>query len=182
MGRLFGWSIDVSVPVPDKCVVIGAHHTSGSDFLVAMYLLAATGINMRWVTKDDFFKPGISRLLYAMGGMPVNRRQKSNFVTQIVDMFQQNDVMRLAIMPEGTRKKAEFWRTGFYYIAMGAGVPILFGYADYPRKTVGIGGSLQPTGDIAADFAVIQRFYAHVQARYPQRESVVGLRPAVAGL
>ncbi|NOZ51435.1 MAG: glycerol acyltransferase [Chloroflexi bacterium] len=176
VGSLAGWSIKVSVPIPDKCVIIGAHHTASTDFILAMFLLAGAGVRMRWVTKDDYFKPGLSPFIYAFGGMPVNRRQRSNFVGQMVAQFQQHDVMRLGIMPEGTRKKAPYWKTGFYYIALGAQVPIVFGYADYPSKEVGIGGILMPTGDIIADFATVRRFYANVRGRHPQRMSELTLR------
>lgn len=176
LGRLAGWSININVPIPKKCVVVGAHHTSGTDFFAAMFLFAGAGIKMRWVTKDDFFKPPFSPLLYAMGGMPVNRNARTNFVGQMVEQFRQHDVLRLGIMPEGTRRKASHWKTGFYYIALGAQVPILFGYADYPTKEVGIGGVLLPSGDIAADFVVIRRFYERVQARYPHRVSDITLR------
>jgi len=141
-----------------------------------MFLFAGAGLKMRWVTKDDFFKPPFGSLITALGGMPVNRRISTNFVGQMVEQFQQHDELRLAIMPEGTRRKALRWKTGFYYIALGAQVPILFGYADYPNKEVGIGGSLMPTGDIAADFAVIRQFYEKVDARYPHRVSEIACR------
>lgn len=176
-GRLAGWGVQIDTPIPDKCVIIGAHHTSGADFLALLLLAFGGGVRMRWVGKDVFFRPPFGPLLRAIGGVPVDRSQRNQFVGQMVQLFAQLPRFRLAIAPEGTRQYSTYWKTGFYHIARGAQVPILCGYADYAAKVVGIGPELMPTGDIARDFEVIRAFYAGVQGRYPHRHGIVALAP-----
>ena len=84
----------------------------------------------------------------------------------------------IAILPEGTRRNATYWKTGFYYIALGAGVPIVMGYADYRSKVVGLGPALIPTGDIQADFEPIQAFYAGITGKHPERQGAIQIRLA----
>ena len=100
-------------------------------------------------------------------------------MAQAVEQFQQNERLILAVPPEGTRGKAAGWKTGFYHIAHGAGVPIVLGYLDYRRKVAGLGPAFVPTGDIEADFRVFDEFYAGVTPKYPeQRGPVVPTRVA----
>jgi len=174
--RLIGWRIDVPLTVPDKCVIIGAHHTSGSDFFIALLGLFASNLRFRWVAKDSAFRWPFGWLMRRLGGIPVNRSSRGNFVAQVVDAYHATDFLRIVIAPEGTRSEAGHWKTGFYYIAQGAGVPIMLGYADYQRKVMGIGGRLDPSGDIEADMQMLAGFYANVIPRYPQRRGEVRLR------
>jgi 1-acyl-sn-glycerol-3-phosphate acyltransferase len=116
-----------------------------------------------------------------LGGIPVVRSSRSNFVEQVVAMYNASDRLRIAISPEGTRSEAGYWKTGFYFIAQGAGVPIMLAYVDYPRKLVGIGPQLTPSGDIEADIQVLARFYADKTPRYPQRRGEVRVRPTDSG-
>lgn len=178
IARLIGWRIDVSVPVPAKCVIVGAHHTSGSDFFVTLIFLAASGLKFRWIAKDSAFRWPFGWLMRRMGGIPVVRSSRNNFVDQVVAMFAASDRLRVAISPEGTRSDSGYWRTGFYYIALGAGVPIMLGFADYRHKVVGISSQLAPSGDIEADMAILREFYADITPRYPRRQGEVRLRPA----
>ena len=171
-----GWTVDISVDVPPRCVIIGAHHTSISDVLVAFILMGA-GVDLRFVVKGEAFRWPTRRLFTALHALPVQRHSRSGFVDQMVRAFAEQDVLRLALCPEGTRRAETHWKTGFYHIAVGARVPILFGYADYPRKVVGIGDFLVPTGDIASDFEVIRRFYAGIQGRFPDRQSEICVPP-----
>lgn len=170
-----GWRIRIAQPLPAKCVIVGAHHTSWTDLPVALMLREATRIHFHWAAKDTFFRGPVGRVFRAWGGVPVNRRERTNFVVRAAALFEQYDEFRLAIAPEGTRRRAPYWRTGFYYIARAAGVPIVLGYADYPSKVVGFGPILAPTGDIEADFAQIRRFYATVAGRYPDRHGEVAV-------
>jgi 1-acyl-sn-glycerol-3-phosphate acyltransferase len=170
------WDVDATPPFPEKCVIIGAHHTSATDFLAMLLLTATLGIRLHWVAKDTLFWGPMGRLARALGGIPVNRKKGSNFVERMADLFREQDVLRLGIIPEGTRAKSSYWRTGFYYIALAANVPIVMGFADYGRKTVGLGPSLIPTGDIQADMQVFREFYSNIVARYPHRQGDVKLR------
>jgi 1-acyl-sn-glycerol-3-phosphate acyltransferase len=95
----------------------------------------------------------------------------------MVEAFHVNESLMLAILPEGTRRRATHWKTGFYYIALGAGVPIVLGFADYRRRIVGLGPALHPTGDIEADFAAIRAFYADIIGKHPERQGAIRFRP-----
>ena len=171
-----GWRLDAGQPLPSQCVIIGAPHTSGSDLLVALLARAALGIDFCWAAKDTYFWGPVGWVFRAWGGIPVNRRERTNFVARMAVLFRENEVFRLVIAPEGTRRRAAYWRTGFYYIAQAAQVPIVLGYADYSRKVVGFGPTLVHTGDIEADFAFIRSFYATVMGRYPDRHSEIAIR------
>lgn len=171
-----GWRVEASLPVPDKCVVIGAHHTSGMDFLAMLLLTTTLGVKFHWVAKDTLFRGPMGWFARSLGGIPVNRQRRTDFVERMATMFQEQNVLRLAIIPEGTRRRAPYWKTGFYFIALAANVPIVMGFADYRRKTVGLGPALIPTGDIQADMRVFREFYANVTGRYPHRQSEIRVR------
>ena len=173
-----GWRVDVDLPLPPRCVIIGAHHTSWTDLPAALLAREATGIRFRWAAKDTYFRGPLGWVFRAWGGIPVNRREHTNFVARMAELFSQYDDFKLVIAPEGTRQQAAYWRTGFYYIARAAQVPIVLGYADYPRRVVGCGPILLPTGDVEADFAFIRRFYATITGRFPERHSEIAIRPA----
>lgn len=175
---LAGWRIDAPQPLPARCVIIGAPHTSGTDLLVALAVREALGIRFRWAAKDRYFWGPIGWLMRAWGGVPVNRRERTHFVARMAEHFREDADFKLVIAPEGTRRRAAHWRTGFYYIARAAQAPIVLGYADYRRKVAGWGPMLIPTDDIEADFAFIRAFYATVTGRYPERHSAIALRPA----
>jgi len=130
LARLLGWQIEVPPSVPAKCLIIGAHHTSGSDFFVTMLYLFASNLRFRWIAKDSAFRWPFGWLMRRLGGIPVVRSARSNFVDQIVALYDASDRLRVAISPEGTRSESGYWKTGFYYIAQGAGVPILHVYGD----------------------------------------------------
>lgn len=176
--RLVGWQLDVSTPLPPRCVLVGAHHTSSSDFYLGMLLLWATGIRIRWAAKDTLFWGPLGLIMRGLGGVPINRRQRTGFVSRMAAAMEATDEFRLAILPEGTRRRAEHWKTGFYHIAELARVPIFFAYADYERRVIGWAPGIVPTGDIDADFAVIRAFYAHVRPRYPALRGEVRPKPA----
>lgn len=170
-----GWRTELAEPLPDRCVIIGAHHTTWWDLVLSMLLMGATGLRFRWVAKNSLFRPPLGWLLAALGGMPVQRSARANFVQQMVAAFADGGPLRVALLPEGTRRRVDHWKTGFYYIAHGAGVPVALGFADFSRRVVGLGPVLMPTGDVAADFECYRAFYAGVTARFPDRQGEVRL-------
>lgn len=170
-----GWRADVAEPVPERCVVVGAHHTTWWDLILTLLLMGATGLRFRWVGKESLFRGPLGWLLRALGGMPVQRSARANFVGQMVEAFERGGPLRVAILPEGTRRRVDHWKTGFYYVALGANVPVVLGYADYRRRRVGLGPVLVPSGDIAADFQRYRAFYAGVTARNPALQGDVRL-------
>ena len=178
VARVIGWQVRVEQAPPVKCVVIGAHHTSGWDLLMTLVLMWSAKLKFRWIAKDTLFRWPLAALMRSLGGMPVNRRRNGDFVQSMVEAFHACDELMIAIAPEGTRREAAHWKTGFYYIAMGARVPIIMGYADYKRRIVGLGPVLLPSGDIEADFEVIRSFYANVVGRHPGRQGEIKVQPS----
>lgn len=175
--RLLSWKLDVNSPSVNKYVVVGAPHTSNWDFLYFLLLVHATGIKLNFVAKDSLFHWPLGGVMRRLGGIPVNRRVKNNFVNQMIVEYKCRQQLAITIAPEGTRGKTEYWRTGFYYIALGAKVPIFLGFIDYRNKVIGIGPSLSPSGDIQSDFTFIRKFYATKTGRHPGLQGNVNIRP-----
>lgn len=168
MLKLCGWKLKGEFPALDKYVMIGAPHTSNWDFPITLGLCFAARAKIYWMGKHTLFKGPMGPVMRWLGGVPVMRHQNNSLVQQMVDVFQRSDRLVLAIPPEGTRKAVKEWKTGFYHIACGAGVPIALAYLDYGRKEGGFGPLFQPSGDIAADMPRIQAFYADKQGRHPR--------------
>jgi 1-acyl-sn-glycerol-3-phosphate acyltransferase len=165
----FGWRIAGDVPNLPKLVLIAAPHTSNWDFPLAMAVIFAIGIHVSWMGKHTFVNGPLSPLLRWLGGIPVDRRGAQGVVGQMVDVFNQREQFVLGLAPEGTRKKVTAWKTGFYHIAVGAGVPIVPVTFDYGRRLVRIGAPLYPTGDITADMVHIEAFYQGVVGKNPHQ-------------
>lgn len=176
---LIGWKVSVTEPTPAKCVIVGAFHTSGWDLALTLILKLSTGLPFRFVVKSDLVHGLQGRILRRMGAVPVDRTTSQDFVAQVAAAFAENETFMIAISPEGSRNQEHFWRTGFYYIAHTANVPVVFGYGDYRRKIVGLGPLLWPSGDIEADFEIIRTFYAGVTAKYPENQGDVRTRSQI---
>lgn len=172
-----GWQLVGQIAEHPKCIIIGAHHTSNWDFVYAMLVKFSLGHEFHWIGKAAIFSWPFGGLMRKLGGIPVWREKRSNFVYQIVEAFNKADQLRIVIAPEGTRKQAPYWKSGFYYMALGARVPIVLGFIDYHKKQIGFGPTLIPNGNIQDDFAKIRDFYADKQGLYPQNHSEVMLRP-----
>jgi 1-acyl-sn-glycerol-3-phosphate acyltransferase len=176
--NLAGWRVDTIYPSEKKYVVVGAHHTSNWDLPVALLFSMATGIKFNFIAKDEAFRWPFAGWMRWLGGIPVNRRARTHFVDQIAEEFRARENLIIVITPEGTRKKTEYWKTGFYYIALAAKVPVALGYLDYPHKRVGIGKMITLVGDFEADLAVIREFYADKMGKYPQDHGEICIRPS----
>jgi len=174
--KVFGWRLEGRLPDVDKLVVIAAPHTSNWDLPVLLSLAFALRAKACWLGKHSLFRRPFGFLFRWMGGIPVYRSASQNMVAQSVEMFRKSEKLILTIPPEGTRSKVSHWKTGFYYIALGAGTPIAMAFIDYKRKVTGVGPTLYPTGNIEADMEVIRNFYATVTAKYPDKASL----PAIA--
>jgi 1-acyl-sn-glycerol-3-phosphate acyltransferase len=173
--RITGWRTQVISPRTSRYVLIGAPHTSNWDFVIILLLMAGEGISIRWMGKDTLFRWPMGVFWRSLGAIPVNRREKTNLVDQIAAKFDEYDELIIGLSPEGTRKKAARWRTGFYYIALKADVPIVMAYIDYENKICGIGPSLKPSGDIQADFMIIRDFYSDIVGRHPHKQGEIEL-------
>lgn len=175
--RISGWKIEGQLPEVPKAVFIAAPHTSYWDGPLMVIGGCAFDLRFSWMVKQAamFFPLGI--LVRYFGGIAIDRSRRSNVVKQSIEQFQTHDAMLLSVAPEGTRSKTHHWKTGFYRIAEGARVPLIFGYVDYARKVVGIGPTFTPTGDLEADFKVFDAFYATVTPRHPEMRGIVAPAP-----
>jgi len=169
--RLTGWRIEGELPAgAHKCVLIAAPHTSNWDLPYTLMAGFVLRLQPYWMGKASIFRPPFGAVMRWLGGIAVNRDQSTNLVAASVAALQAADgPVQLIVPPEGTRSKAERWKTGFYYIALGAKVPIQLAYMDYSAKRAGLGPVFQPSGDIERDMAEIKAFYAPFQGRNPQQ-------------
>jgi 1-acyl-sn-glycerol-3-phosphate acyltransferase len=160
--KLAGWRVTGSLPPEaSKCVLIAAPHTSNWDLPYTLMVCFVLRLNVYWMGKQSIFKPPFRGVMMWLGGIPVNREQSTNLVASSADALRQADGhVQLIVPPEGTRSATRYWKTGFYYIASGAQVPIVMAYMDYANKRAGLGPLLQTTGDIDKDMVTIKAFYA----------------------
>lgn len=167
--RRRGWTAVGTPPADGRCVIIAAPHTSNWDFVNFIGLTEDLGITPHFMAKDSLFRWPLGGFMRDMGGVPVNRAQRGNMVDAMVAQFARRDRFMLTIAPEGTRGKVGQWRTGFYQIALKAGVPLVVGMMDYGRKTGGLGPAIWPSGDYAADMEKVFAHYRSVTPRHPAR-------------
>ncbi|MBN1666203.1 MAG: lysophospholipid acyltransferase family protein [Anaerolineales bacterium] len=171
-----GWRTSVIHPGTARFVMIGAPHTSNWDFFLMLLMMSAERIPIRWLGKDTLFKWPLGALMRSLGAIPVNRRESTRLVDQIAALFAEKDDLIIGISPEGTRKRTAHWRTGFYYIALKAEVPIVMAYIDYQHKVCGLGPSFKPSGDIHADFELIREFYTGIMGKYPHKQGAIEIK------
>ena len=165
--RALGWTVTGSLPADHpKCVLIAAPHTSNWDLPYTLMVAFALRLNIHWMGKQQLFRWPFGGLMRWLGGIAVDRSQSNKLVSASAQAIRDADgPLQLVVPPEGTRSKTQRWRTGFYFIAQEAGVPIVMAYMDYPRKRSGLGPVFTPTGDLDADMARIKAFYAPFEGR-----------------
>ena len=175
--KLFGWK-SILAPAPSKkFVALGYPHTSNWDFIPAIAWAWSTGLKMNFVGKAALFNGLMGPIMRRLGGIPLERDKSKNFVDQIVEIINARDEIALIVAAEGTRSKAEYWRSGFYYMALEAKVPIGLAYMDWKRREIGIKQYLIPTGDLEKDFEIIKAYYDGVTGRNPSKQSPIQLKP-----
>lgn len=160
--KLAGWKVEGKLPANlQKCVFIAAPHTSNWDLPYTLMVAFVLRLNVYWMGKDTLFNFPFGPIMRWLGGIAVNRRESTNLVAASADAIRvATGPLHLIVPPEGTRSKTRYWKTGFYYIAVTAGVPIIMAYMDYAQKRSGLGPLLQPSGDIEADMVTVKAFYA----------------------
>ena len=167
--RRGGWTSVGTVPEPQRFVLIAVPHTSNWDFPNFLGVTHALGIRTHFIAKSSLFRWPMGGFMRQVGGVRLDRARAKDTVQQMVDEFARRDDFVLTIAPEGTRGAVGKWRTGFYQIALGAGVPIVCGFMDYPTRTSGLGPVIVPTGDYDADMAPAFAFYRGITGKYPER-------------
>jgi 1-acyl-sn-glycerol-3-phosphate acyltransferase len=165
---LFGWRSVLVWPPEPKGVIIVYPHTSNWDFIVGMLFKIGYGLPANWIGKAEMFPKPFKGLLEWLGGIPLDRRRTTGFLDAMVQEYRRRDWMWVAIAPEGTRSHTDHLKSGFYQIAVAAGVPVALAYIDYGSRTVGIDTYLHMTGDRDADLERIRAFYATKRGRHPE--------------
>ncbi len=167
--KIWGWKIvgntNFSQDTIKKAIIIGAPHTSNLDFIVALFIRKITRVKTNFIGKKDLFVWPLGLYFKAVGGVPIDRTSSQNKVEAIAKLFKDKKEFRLSLSPEGTRKKVEKWKTGFYYIAKEANVPIIMFTFDFKNKLNTISEPFYPTNDIEADFKKIRDFYKGIVGR-----------------
>jgi 1-acyl-sn-glycerol-3-phosphate acyltransferase len=170
---LFGWTVEVVPPPVQKCVVIFYPHTSNWDFVIGMVARAAVWLPIHWAGKDTLFRWPLGAFFRWMGGIPVNRRERTGLTARLAEEFAARKRFYLAITPEGTRSHTDRWKSGFYHLALAAKVPLALAYIDYPGRRVGIGGYLELSGNEATDLEALRGFYADKVGKRPENHGTI---------
>ena len=166
---MLGWKIDGFFPKHlKKYVIIAAPHTHWQDFPLGILVKWIQQAPINYIGKASLFKPPFGFIFRWLGGTPVNRSESTNKVQAIVDVFNSREKFILALSPEGTRKKIDTWKTGFYYIAKGANVPIVLGTLDFENKQVKISEPYNLTGDLEKDFEYFYDYFRGVKGKIPE--------------
>lgn len=166
--RLMGWTAVGKEITNPKLVLIGAPHTSNWDFPLMLLVVLKLRLRVFWMGKKELFRFPFGWLMRWLGGIPIDRSKSNNVVDQITEEYARQSELVVLIPPEGTRSKVERWKTGFYHIARNAGVPILMGYVDAPKKEAGLADFFSPTGDLEKDMQEIKSFYANKGGLKPE--------------
>lgn len=168
-----GWkiigTIDVNIP---KCVMMVVPHTSWHDFYLGIFTRGITGLEMNWVGKKELFRFPLGRYFKYMGGAPLDRKGGLNKVDAIAAVFNNKEVFRLAIAPEGTRKKVTELKTGFYYIAIKANVPVIPVAFDFGKKEVRFEKPFYPTGNLEADMKILCSYFVDTQGKIAENSFI----------
>jgi len=165
--RLLGWRVRGELPDAAKFVIVVAPHTSNWDFIVGFLAYLALDLEAAWFGKASIFVWPFGPILRRFGGLPIRRGASENVVDRSIAESQQRSQFVLALAPEGTRRRVRTWRSGFYYIALGAGLPIVAASLDFAKREIEVGPTYQPTGNYAADMARLLARFERVASKYP---------------
>jgi 1-acyl-sn-glycerol-3-phosphate acyltransferase len=172
VARLFlwatGWQAEGQKPASRRYVLIAAPQTSNWDLAYLLAFARIFDVKASWMGKHTLFRGPMDRVMRKLGGIPVRRDRASDLVSQLAEVIEQSDAIALTVPAEGTRGYTPYWKSGFYYIARQAGVPIVMSYLDWSRKCGGFGPELIPTGQIRDDMDEVRAFYADKQGRFPE--------------
>ncbi|MBN2078446.1 MAG: lysophospholipid acyltransferase family protein [Spirochaetes bacterium] len=173
--KALGWRTEGALPDIPRYVLIVAPHTSNWDLLFGAVTAFALRLDVYFMAKHQLFRFPFGPLMKWIGALRIDRRVHADTVKHAVETFREHERLVIAVPPEGTRAKVKHWKTGFYYIAAGAGVPVVMAFIDYGRKTAGVGPVITPYGDIDADMGAIRKFYDGISGRYREKTSEAAL-------
>lgn len=165
---LIGWRAIGKPMAEQRFVLIGAPHTSNWDFPLMLMVVLRLQLKLHWMGKSTLFMFPFGSFMRWLGGIPIDRSQHHGVVDQVVQQYRDNAQLVVLVPPEGTRKKVQNWKTGFYHIANNAGVPILMGYLDAGKKEAGLADFFYPTGNVEDDVRAVRAFYADKRGIRPE--------------
>ena len=168
--RLIGWKAVGDPHQADKYVLIAEPHTSNVDVPLMMAASFILRLKLHWIGKETLFVGWKGPIIRWIGGLPISRAGGENEVARVARLFEGREKLALAIAPQGTRAHKDKWRTGFYWIAVGANVPVLTGFLDYKTRRAGVGPLFHPTGNVEEDIQDMRKFYAGMVGRNPERQ------------
>lgn len=172
--KALGWRIVGAPPALKKYLIVVAPHTSNWDFMIGLAVRSICRIKANFLGKRELFRPPYGWIFRKLGGYPVDRKSSSHLVDQIAEIARREEYFKVAIAPEGTRSKVEKWKTGFYHIAVGAGIPIVMVSVDYPSRTVIWAEPLHPCGDLDQDSTKIDAFFKEKRGKNRGAAPVLG--------
>lgn len=167
--RLIGWRTVFVPPPGPKAVVLVYPHTSNWDFPLGVLFKARHRMILNWAGKDTLFRWPMKRFFIWLGGVPINRRENTGMIGQLIDLFAQSERFCMCITPEGTRSRSDHWKTGFYRLALATGVPVGLGFIDYGNRRIGVERWISLSGDEETDLALFRTYYADKTGRYPEK-------------
>lgn len=175
--RLAGWTVQPMGDLPKKCVIIGYPHTSNWDFILLQGVAFYFGIKLSWLGKKQLFPFGLATIMRKLGGIPVDRRAPQGLVHQVAEEIRAApDTLRLVVPPEGTRSRVDYWKSGFYRIALAAEVPIQVAEVCFRRKVIGFGITIHPTGHVREDMDAIRAYLAGKYGLHHELASPIRLK------
>lgn len=166
MVRASGWRFEGALPDVPKSVLIAAPHSSWWDGFHGLLFKLALGADISFMAKREVFRGPLGWGLRRLGGIPIERGAAHGVIAQMIERFHTHEKLWLGIAPEGTRQHVAHWKTGFWRIARGAGVPIVPVYFDYPRRVIGVGPLFTPSDDMQADIIALRAFFAPYQGKH----------------
>lgn len=166
---LLGWKSEVNVPDFDKCIICAAPHTTNWDLFIGKLFIGSIGRESGFLMKKEWFFFPLGSIFRWMGGIPVHRGKRNSMVEQLVEQIKKSKRFHLAITPEGTRSANPNWKKGFYYIALGANIPIVLTGIDYEKKCITAGKYIIPSGDLEKDMREIKLYFKDFKGKHPEK-------------
>lgn len=170
--KVLGWKSVMSFPDYDKYIVCVAPHTTNWDLFMGKLFYGAVGREAGFMMKKDWFFWPLGPIFRWMGGIPIDRSRRTSTVEQTIRIARESSKFHLAITPEGTRKPNPDWKKGFYYIAMGAEIPIILAGIDYEKKCITAEKVLHPCGDIEKDMREIKLYFKGFKGKHPENFTI----------
>ncbi|MFT5211321.1 MAG: 1-acyl-sn-glycerol-3-phosphate acyltransferase [Flavobacterium sp.] len=177
--KLSGWKIKGGPAQSKSMIIIAAPHTTNWDLVYLLGAAYSFRLSIHWLGKSNLFVPLFGSFMRFLGGIPVERSKQNNMVAQLAERINNSDGLAIVVPPAGTRAYTDYWKSGFYRIALEADIPIVCGYLDFPKKEAGLGLSFKLSGNITEDMDKIRDFYADKVGKYPEMKSKIRLKEEI---